>query len=108
MGASGIEHVPMEELWRSMCAGNKVADMLARNGIVALRRAKRRNMERLPLAFGGYAVNSFDDLSEDALGRADIAYEHVLGDQKFTFIENQKNVKSVTVLIKDPNKHTIN
>jgi len=82
-------------------------DMLARNGIVALRRAKRRNMERLPLAFGGYAVNSFDDLSEESLGRADIAYEHVLGDQKFTFIENQKNVKSVTVLIKGPNKHTI-
>lgn len=82
-------------------------DMLARNGIVALRRAKRRNMERLPLAFGGYAVNSFDDLSEESLGRADIAYEHILGDQKFTFIENQKNVKSVTVLIKGPNKHTI-
>jgi T-complex protein 1 subunit zeta len=28
-------------------------DMLAREGIVALRRAKRRNMERLQLACGG-------------------------------------------------------
>jgi len=28
-------------------------DMLAKEGIVALRRAKRRNMERLQLACGG-------------------------------------------------------
>jgi len=33
-------------------------DMLAKAGIVALRRAKRRNMERLPLACGGMAMNS--------------------------------------------------
>lgn len=82
-------------------------DMLAREGIVALRRAKRRNMERLPLAFGGYAMNSFDDLSESMLGHADVVYEHVLGEQKFTFVENVDNVKSVTILVKGPNKHTI-
>merc|ERR1719397_1153424 len=45
-------------------------DMLAKEGIVALRRAKKRNMERLPLAFGGYAVNSFEDLTEECLGEA--------------------------------------
>ena len=33
-------------------------EMLAREGIMALRRAKRRNMERLTLASGGVAVNS--------------------------------------------------
>lgn len=33
-------------------------EMLAREGILALRRAKRRNMERLTLASGGVAVNS--------------------------------------------------
>merc|ERR1712002_626923 len=82
-------------------------DMLAREGIVALRRAKRRNMERLPLAFGGYAVNSFDDLSEESLGRAGLVYEHVLGEQKFTFVEDTENPKSVTILVKGPNKHTI-
>lgn len=33
-------------------------DLLAKEGIMALRRAKKRNMERLALACGGYAVNS--------------------------------------------------
>lgn len=43
-------------------------EMLAKEGILALRRAKRRNMERLTLAFGGNAVNSVEDLSEEDLG----------------------------------------
>jgi T-complex protein 1 subunit zeta len=45
---------------------------------MALRRAKRRNMERLSLACGGTAVNSFEDLSEKCLGQAGLVYEHVL------------------------------
>ncbi|KAI7748991.1 hypothetical protein M8C21_009897, partial [Ambrosia artemisiifolia] len=45
-------------------------DLLAKAGIVALRRAKRRNMERLVLACGGEAVNSVDDLTPDCLGWA--------------------------------------
>jgi T-complex protein 1 subunit zeta len=47
--------------------------------IIALRRAKRRNMERLVLACGGEAVNSVDDLTENCLGWAGLVYEHVLG-----------------------------
>lgn len=53
-------------------------DMLARENILALRRAKRRNMERLALACGGTAMNSFDDLTEEHLGWAGLVYEHVL------------------------------
>jgi len=82
-------------------------DMLAREGIVALRRAKKRNMERIPLAFGGWAVNSFDDLTKDCLGEAGQVYEHAMGDDKYTFIEDSQNPKSVTILVKGPNKHTI-
>ncbi|PVD31205.1 hypothetical protein C0Q70_06617 [Pomacea canaliculata] len=53
-------------------------DMFAKEGIVALRRAKRRNMERLTLACGGMAVNSVDDLTPDTLGEAGLVYESVL------------------------------
>lgn len=62
-------------------------DALARAGILGLRRAKRRNMERLVLACGGVAVNSVDELTPDVLGRAGTVFEHVLGEEKFTFIE---------------------
>lgn len=82
-------------------------DMLCKEGIVALRRAKRRNMERLTLACGGEAVNSLDDLSPECLGEAGIVYEHVLGEDKFTFVEDLKNPHSVTILIKGPNAHTL-
>nr|QBH73700.1 chaperonin [Carausius morosus] len=83
-------------------------DMLAKEGIIALRRAKRRNMERLALACGGSAMNSVDDLSEEDLGYAGLVYEHVLGENKYTFVEECKNPHSVTILMKGPNKHTLN
>lgn len=53
-------------------------DALAREGILALRRAKRRNMERLALACGGYALNSFNDMTPDCLGYAGQVHEYVL------------------------------
>ncbi|KIK98347.1 hypothetical protein PAXRUDRAFT_823952 [Paxillus rubicundulus Ve08.2h10] len=82
-------------------------DILAKNGILALRRAKRRNMERLQLICGGVAQNSVDDLTPDILGWAGLVYEHTLGEEKYTFIEEVKAPKSVTLLIKGPNAHTI-
>lgn len=109
------------ELKKKMCDGTQKSfvvinqkgidpvslDMLAANGIIGLRRAKRRNMERLTLACGGVAINSVEDLTPDVLGHADEVYEHVLGEDKYTFVEGCKNPKSVTVLIKAPNKHTM-
>ncbi|KAK9475441.1 chaperonin Cpn60/TCP-1 family [Dipodascopsis tothii] len=83
-------------------------DVLAKNGIFALRRAKRRNMERLQLVCGGTAQNAVDDMTPDVLGFAGLVYEHVLGEEKYTFVEEVKDPKSVTVLIKGPNQHTIN
>ncbi|KIW12182.1 T-complex protein 1, zeta subunit [Exophiala spinifera] len=82
-------------------------DVLVKNGILALRRAKRRNMERLQLVCGGQAQNSVDDLDASVLGWAGLVYEHTLGEEKFTFVEEVKDPKSVTLLIKGPNQHTI-
>merc|ERR1712185_527394 len=82
-------------------------EMLAHEGIIALRRAKRRNMERLPLIVGGIAVNSVDDLDVDDLGYADVVYEQTLDEEKYTFIEGVKNPHSCTLLVKGPNEHTI-
>lgn len=82
-------------------------DALAREGILALRRAKRRNMERMALACGGAAMNTFDDLDESCLGYAGVVYEHVLGENKFTFVEECKNPRSVTILLRAGNKHSL-
>ncbi|EGG01330.1 uncharacterized protein MELLADRAFT_45200 [Melampsora larici-populina 98AG31] len=82
-------------------------DMLAKSGILALRRAKRRNMERLQLVCGGVAQNSVEALTQDVLGYAGLVYEHTLGEEKFTFVEEVRDPKSVTLLIKGPNPHSI-
>ena len=82
-------------------------DLLAKDGILALRRAKKRNMERIILACGGNGVNSFDDLTEADLGYCDRVWEESLGDDKYTFIDGVKNPFSCTILVKGPNSYSI-
>lgn len=82
-------------------------DLLAKEGILGLRRAKRRNMERLMLSCGGFAINSVEELVPECLGYAGLVYEHVLGEEKYTFVEDVKNPHSCTILIKGANNHTI-
>merc|ERR1719343_1400131 len=82
-------------------------EMLARENIIALRRAKRRNLERLPLAVGGVAANSVDDLDEDDLGWAELVYEQTLEDDKYTLDEGVLNPHSCTILCKGSTDHAI-
>jgi T-complex protein 1 subunit zeta len=64
-------------------------------------------MERLQLVCGGIAQNSIDNLSPKDLGWAGLVYEHALREENYTFMEDIKEPKSVTLLIKGPNSHTI-
>lgn len=82
-------------------------EMLANEGILGLRRAKRRNMERLMLSVGGVAMNSVDELCLENLGWADTVKQETLGEDKYTYVEGVKNPKSCTILIKGPDAHTI-
>jgi T-complex protein 1 subunit zeta len=43
----------------------------------------------------------------EALGYAGLVYEHTLGEEKYTFVEDVRNPRSCTILIKGPNDHTI-
>jgi T-complex protein 1 subunit zeta len=62
---------------------------------------------RLQLVCGGTAQNSVEDLSPDILGWAGLVHEQTLGEEKYTYVEDVKTPKSVTLLIKGPNSHTI-
>jgi T-complex protein 1 subunit zeta len=62
---------------------------------------------RLQLVCGGTAQNSVDDLSPDILGWAGLVYEQTLGEEKYTYVEDVKSPKSVTLVVKGPNTHTI-
>jgi len=78
-------------------------DMFAKEGILCLRRAKRRNMERLTLACGGSPIHSLEDMEEDMLGYAGKVSEVTFGDDKFTFVEDCRHPKSCTLLLQGPN-----
>lgn len=82
-------------------------EILANDGIIGIRRAKKRNGERIPLACGGRQLNSVEDMTEEDLGFAKLVYEQVLGDDKYTFIEGVENPFSCTILIKGPNDYSI-
>merc|ERR1719364_520963 len=82
-------------------------DMLAKEGILALRRAKRRNMERVCLACGGEQINSLEALAPEALGYAESVEETTLGEEVYTFVEGVKNPFSCTILVKGAHKHII-
>lgn len=66
-----------------------------------------RSSHSLQYACGGTAQNSVEDLTPDVLGYAGLVYEHTLGEEKYTFVEHVKEPKSVTLLVKGPNAHTI-
>lgn len=61
----------------------------------------------MQLACGGVAQNSVDDLTPECLGHAGLVYEQVLGEDKYTFVEDVANPLSCTILIKGPNGHTL-
>ena len=73
---------------------------LSKKGIIAIRRAKKSDMEKLAKATGGKIVSNLDDISASDLGYAGLVEERKIGDDKMTFVEGCKNPKAVTILIR--------
>jgi len=77
-----------------------VQHFLARKGIVAVRRIKKSDMEKLAKATGAKIVTSLEALASADLGYANLVEERKIGDDKMTFIEGCKHPKAVTILIR--------
>ena len=73
---------------------------LAKEGIMAVRRIKESDMEKLARATGGKVVTNIEGLTGKELGTAGQAEERRLGEDKMVFIEDCKNPRSVSVLIR--------
>ncbi|MGC9112626.1 thermosome subunit beta [Acidilobus sp.] len=73
---------------------------LAKKGILAVRRVKRSDIEKIARATGAKIVTNLDDLKPEDLGYADLVEERKVGEDKMVFIEGAKNPKSVTILIR--------
>ena len=73
---------------------------LAKKGILAVRRVKRSDMEKLERATKGRIVSNIDDLSPEDLGYAELVEERKVGEDKMVFIEGTKDPKAVSIVIR--------
>jgi chaperonin GroEL (HSP60 family) len=84
-----------------------VQQFLARSGILAVRRAKKSDLEALAKATGGKVVTNLEDLSNKDLGSAKLTVERKVGGEKWVFIEGCKNPKAVTILARGGTKRLV-
>jgi len=73
---------------------------LAKKGILAVRRAKESDMEKLSRATGGRVVTNIDGLKPEDLGQAALVEEKKVGDDKMVFVQGCKDPRSVSLLIR--------
>ena len=73
---------------------------LSKEGIIAARRIKQSDMEKLARATGGNVITKLDDLKSEDLGDAGIVEERKVGDDKMIFVEKCKEPRSVAILIR--------
>ncbi len=76
---------------------------LAKKGIMAVRRVKRSDIEKIAKATGAKIVTSLRDLKPEDLGYAELVEERRVGEDKMIFIEGARNPKSVTILLRGAN-----
>ncbi len=80
---------------------------LAKAGIIAVRRIKESDLEKLSRATGARVVTNLDDLFEKDLGNADLVEERKIEEDKWVFVEGCKHPKSVTLLLRGGSQRVV-
>ena len=80
---------------------------LAKYGIMAIRRAKKSDIEALAKATGGRVVSNLEAISSDDLGFAGLVEVRKIGDDDMTFVTDCKNPKAVSILVRGGSEHVI-
>ena len=81
------------------------AHYLAKYGILAVRRVKKSDMEKLAKATGARIVTSLEDLKPEDLGYAEVVEERKVADENMIFVMGCKNPRAVTILIRAGSEH---
>ena len=80
---------------------------LAKEGIIAVRRAKKSDLKQLARATGARVVSDVSDLSSEDLGYAgSVAQKDIGGDQRI-FVEDVEDAKSVTIVLRGGTDHVV-
>ena len=80
---------------------------LAKAGIMAIRRVKKSDMEKLSRASGASVVTNVDEISDSDLGHANLAEEKKIGGDNMIYITGCKNPKAVSIIIRGGTEHVV-
>jgi len=80
---------------------------LAKAGVLAVRRVKKSDMEKLAKATGAKIVTNVRDLTSEDLGYAELVEERKVAGENMIFVEGCKNPKAVTILIRGGTEHVV-
>ena len=80
---------------------------LAKAGVLAVRRVKKSDMEKLSKATGANIVTNIEDLSPEDLGEAGVVSEKKISGEEMIFVEECKEPKAVTILVRGSTEHVV-
>ncbi len=80
---------------------------LARKGIMAIRRVKQSDMEKLAKATGGKVITDLKDMKAEDLGSAGLVEEKKVGDEQMIFVKDCYNPKAVSILVRGGTEHIV-
>jgi len=78
---------------------------LAREGILAVKRVRKSDIERLEKATGARVATNLDDLRPEDLGIAGQVYEKKIFDEILLFVEDCVDPKAVSIILRGSTKH---
>ncbi len=80
---------------------------LAKQGVYAVRRVKKSDMEKLSKATGATIVTKLTDLTKSDLGSVALVEEKKISDDQMTFVTGCRNPKAVSILIRGGTEHVV-
>ena len=73
---------------------------LAKAGVLAARRVKKSDMDKLAKATGGKVVSNLADLNEKDLGECGLVEERKVGNDRMIFVEECKDPQAVAIFVR--------
>jgi thermosome len=80
---------------------------LSKAGIMAVRRVKKSDMEKLSKATQASVVTNIEDLTSEDLGEAGAVRERKISGDEMIFVEECKDPKAVTLLVRGSTEHVV-
>jgi len=86
---------------------DKAQNFLARENIIAIRRVKRSDMEKLSRATNGKIITNLSEFTDESLGASGFIEEKKVGTDNMIFISECSEPKAVSILIRGGLEHVV-